>query len=179
MGEMYINGNSTATVITTTLTWTKFNVACTLNTSENFDMPATGRLRYTGAQTAHFHLGATISLSGAGSNDVMSAVLYKNGTVNGNDEFTAGTALVAGIVTRKLGASGDVGSTAIHVMVSLAQNDYIELAIQNESGTGNITIEDMNIFGMAVSPALTDDIANAKQVLNSVIDDNQAYGLMQ
>lgn len=151
MGEVYMTANTVATPITTADTYTKVSgVAFTLGTSQNFDMPVNGRLRYTGTKTAYFHLGCTLSMSGAGANDVFSGVLYKNGTVNTNLEYTAGTELSAGTITRKMGAASDAGSTAIHVMTQLSTNDYIELAIKNETDTDDITIEHVNLFGVCM-----------------------------
>jgi hypothetical protein len=150
MGEMYKINNGTATTISTVSTWTKFNIAGTLGVGMDFDMPATARLRYTGAVTKVFHCGATISIKGAGANDTFAAILYKNGTVNASQEYTAGTALTQGQTVQKLGAVGDIASTAIHVMPTLAQNDYLELAVSNLSGARNVTVTDTNIFCMGM-----------------------------
>lgn len=147
MGEVSINDNLTATVITTSSTWTLFNETTSLSGLDfEFDSPQAGRIRYTGTTTKNFHCGVTISISPTNNNDTIKAVIYKNGGVNGSDELTSGTALTSGIVETKLGTSTDVQSTAIHVFVQLVTNDYVELALQNTTGTGNLTIKHANIF---------------------------------
>lgn len=151
MGEISLTDNATATTITTTDTATRFDETTALNTGMDFDSPSAGRLRYTGALTGHFHMGCTMSAKGAGANDVMEAVIIKNATVNGSGEYSTGTILSHGKITQKLGPAGDVGSTAIHVMAELAQNDYIELFILNTSDTDDITIVDMNLFAVALT----------------------------
>lgn len=154
MGEISVYNNATATVITTGSTWTRFSaVATTLNVDMEFDSPSNGRLRYTGASTQHIHFGCTLSIKSAGANDVIRAVLVKNGTVNGNNEYSTGTVLLQGQTTQKLGATGDTASTAIHTIVEMAQNDYLELFIQNSSSTNDLTVTDLNIF--AVAPVIT------------------------
>ena len=84
-------------------------------------------------------MGATLSLKSAGANDVTFARIYKNGL-----------ALTAGTVQQKLFAVGDIGSTAIHVMGEMAQNDYIELFVNNATSSSNLTVTDMNLFAMCV-----------------------------
>lgn len=178
MGEISCIGNSTATVITTGSTWTKFGVTTTLNVSDEFDSPSAGRLRYTGETTKTFHCGATISVKGAGANDVVKAILYKNGGVNANNEYTSGTALTNGTTHQKLGSAGDVASTAIHIMVELAKNDYVELAVMNDTDADDVTITDMNLFAMAAPyTAATPPAAEAfpvGSVFISVVSTNPA-----
>lgn len=154
MGEIYVNDNAGATVIQTQSTYTKVAVAAwTLGGSVmDFDMPSAGRLRYTGGQSRIFHCGATISLKGAAPNDVVRAVLYKNGVVNANNEFTGGTQLSAGIVEQKLAGTGDVTSTAIHVFVPMSTNDYLELGIANFSSTADLTVTFSNVFAVGMEP---------------------------
>lgn len=154
MGEIYVNANAGTTVITTASTYTKVAVAAwTLGGSVmDFDMPSAGRLRYIGSQSRIFHCGATISLKGAAPNDIARAVLYKNGTVNANNEFTGGTQLSAGIVEQKLAGTGDVTSTAIHVFVPLSTNDYLELGVGNFSSTADFTVTFSNVFAVGMEP---------------------------
>lgn len=148
MDEVYMNANGTATVISTGNTYTKMSGTTTSGMLQDFDMPANNRLRYTGATTKNFHIGCTISISSAGANDVVAAVIYKNGAVNGSNEYTSGTQLNAGIIRLKLLNGADVSSTAIHVMSEMATNDYIELAIKNETDADDLTVSDFNLFAM-------------------------------
>lgn len=151
MGELACYDNATATVITTASTYTLVSVpAMRLFTGMEFDSPADGRLRYTGDVERHFHCGVTISVKGAGANDVVAAVLYKNGGVNGSNEFTSGWPLYHGQTVQKLSAAGDIASTAIHAMVRLAPQDYLELGIANRSDTDDLTVTDMNLFAVGM-----------------------------
>ncbi len=150
-GELHMHNNATSTVITTQSTFTKMSGETALTDtgiSYQFAETSEGELCYTGTKTKVFHIGNTVSWSVANANDVFQAVLYKNGTLNGNREYTGGTQLDKGLVEQKSGASGDVVSTAIHVYSSLAQNDCLSLGVSNLSGTGDMTIKHMNLFAM-------------------------------
>lgn len=141
MGEIFMNGNVTATTISATSTYYKAAGSTTFSSGEHeFSMPANNKLQYTGTKMKMFHIACTVSISSAGTNDVVQAVLYKNGV-----------ALVAGTVKQKLGGTGDNTSTAIHVMTSMSQNDYLELYIANMSAVSNLTVSNMNLFAMGFS----------------------------
>jgi hypothetical protein len=156
MGELFINDNAVATAITTIATYTKIEVPLwTLGPDVmDFDSPVLGRLRYIGAQSRVFHCGATISLTSVSPNDVVRAVLYKNGVVNAAKEFTPPLTgrLSAGIVEQKLGGSGDVTSTALHVFTPMSTGDYLELGIANMTGASGLTISFANVFSVGMDP---------------------------
>jgi hypothetical protein len=179
MGEIHIADNVTATTISTTATWTQVQLTFTDGHLDSFDTPSAYELRYTGATTTAFHLGCTVSLSVAGANQTIRAVLVKNATVNGSQEYVSGTILTAGTIRTKTGGSGDNISTAIHVMSSLATNDTLSLFVYNGTSTADITVIDCNLFGMGITQDLADDVAELKQLVNALIDDGQAYGLLQ
>ena len=48
------------------------------------------------------------------------------------------------IIERKVGTGSDIGAAAVNGMFELAENDYLELWVANETTGGNITIEFMN-----------------------------------
>lgn len=98
-----------------------------------------GRLRYTGAQTRHFHVAASVSFGG-GANDTFTVMLAKGGVV-------VSTSTVA---VRKMGAGGDVGSTALHGMVELATNEYLEVFVANTSDTDDPTFYSVNLFALGM-----------------------------
>jgi len=149
MGELYFNDNAVATTITTADTWTLLGVTTTNDSdSAYFDSPQAGRLRYIGTSARTFHCGATVSMSGAGANDIFQMIMYRDGAVNGNNEFTSGTAITSGLVEVKLGAAGDVASTALHCFVHLSQNSYLEVAIKDVGGTDDFTVKHMNLFAV-------------------------------
>ena len=148
MGELSLTDNVTATVITTQSTWTLVAPGWTLGTAVAYDEPTDGRLRYTGALTGHTHMGCTMSVSSAGTNNVLKGVIVKNATVNANNEYAGGTVLSAGTIQFKNGAPGDVNSTAIHVMTHFMTNDTMSLFIQNMTNTSDLTVVHANLFVM-------------------------------
>lgn len=95
-----------------------------------------GRLRYTGATTKTFHIAVTISGTPATSPDVFVFGVAKGGTV------------VA--ASKVLGSSGGTQFSSMHSMVSLANNEYIELYMGNTSAGRNFTIKTLNIFAMGM-----------------------------
>lgn len=140
MGETYMTGNATATTIASSGVYYKVSGTTTLSHAHEFTAGGTdNRLTYTGTITKTFHVACTLSVKSAGSNDIIYARIAKNGTT-----------IPAGTVQQKLGSIGDVASTAIHVVVELATNDYIELFVMNNSGTSSLTVTDMNMFGMGI-----------------------------
>ncbi len=150
-GQISIYNNAVATTITTQNTNTLFNKTTALQANANlFDSPQAGRLRYTGTDPFLFHVGCTLTVSSAGTNDIVRASLFTNGTVNGNNEFTGGTENTTGVVESKLGAPGDLFSTAIHCYLLLNTNNYIELAINNISAVQNVTVKHFNLFAMGM-----------------------------
>jgi hypothetical protein len=150
MGEIYVNNNATTTVITTQDTYTKVMASTTEGhvVSGEFQQSADGRLQYIGKSTKDFHCGITLSATMGVAAQEMSFALYKNGTLNANNEYTDGTELVAGNVPMTLNNANSTYSNAIHAMTQLSQNDYVELAVKNETGTTNVVVIKENLFCM-------------------------------
>ena len=90
-----------------------------------------GRLRYTGATTRMFHVASSISFGG-GNSDKFVVGMAKTGTV-----------IAASKIQRVMGAGGDIGSTAIHVMAEMATNDYLEVFFGNMTDTDDPTVYTM------------------------------------
>lgn len=98
----------------------------------------TGRLRYTGATTKMFHCASTLSFGGGASSTLVLAVA-KNGS-----------AVLESRAIMKMASGGDARSTALHQMVELDTNDYIELWVGNLTNTTDPTIYTMNLFAMGM-----------------------------
>src|SRR3989344_5515180 len=99
-----------------------------------------GRLRYTGATTKMFHTAITISMDADGSgNNFYVFGIAKNGVVNSGCK-----------VIRSITAVSDTGSTALHCMVSLTANDYIELYAGNLTDADDIAVKTLNLFAMGL-----------------------------
>lgn len=142
MGEVSMNGNSSATTISAMSTYYKVAGTSSLSAgSYQFSTDGqSNRLKYTGTSMKMFHIACTLSVQSSSTNQTIKAVVYKNGVP-----------LTTGIVQTKLGSSGDITSTAIHVMTDLSQNDILELYITNISSTASLTVTEMNLFAMGVS----------------------------
>jgi hypothetical protein len=95
-----------------------------------------GRIRYTGNETLHFHCACTWSCLAATGNDVFVLGVAKNGTVVASSK-----------IINTLAANAVQGN-AIHVIVELAKNDYLELYIGNLTAGRNATIRSLNLFAM-------------------------------
>jgi hypothetical protein len=98
-----------------------------------------GRLRYTGSTTKMFHVACTISIAPTSANDVFVCGIAKNGTViNGSK------------VLFQAISSSQARSTALHTMVELATNDYVELYLGNTTDADDVTVLTENLFAMGM-----------------------------
>lgn len=93
-----------------------------------------GRLRYTGATTRMFHIACSCSFGG-GNADKFVLGIAKSGTV-----------IAPSKILRVMGAAGDIGSTALHVMTEMTTNQYLELYFGNMTDTDDPTVYAMNLF---------------------------------
>lgn len=98
-----------------------------------------GRLRYTGTRTKMFHVACTISIAPDGANDTFVLGVAKNGTVQ-----------AASKVLQKITTANDTQSTALHLMVELSTNDYLELYVGNTTDADDLTIKTLNLFAMGM-----------------------------
>jgi len=134
-GNLYI---STAAATTLTTVDTYYEAAGTTTLGANvsaFDMPANGRLRYTGAPTRIVLVTATISMTASINSQVLDFRLAKNGTTD-----------VATEVQRKIGTGSDVGAASVSGILSMATNDYVSLFAENTtSGGTTVTLTKMSL----------------------------------
>jgi hypothetical protein len=146
MGEIsYFNTTGTTITITGvsdgSTNMVLVNPTTTLNNDMEFDNGGgnTGRLRYIGTATRTFHVACSISFSGATTNQDGVFGIAKNGTI-----------VAASKVISFLGLTSDTRSTALHLMVSLTTNDYVELYVGNMTATNNVVVKTLNIFAMGM-----------------------------
>jgi len=98
-----------------------------------------GRLRYIGAATRDFHVAMSWSvLGGAAPVDLLVVGVAKNGSV------VAGSKVLQGV------SNTQVQGNALHVMVTLATNDYLELFFGNTTDTDDLTLYSLNLFAMGM-----------------------------
>ena len=149
MGEIsYFNVTGTAVTINAQSNGSTNMVVCNPVTSVKgggylFDNGGAnnGRLRYIGAGDKMLHVACSISFSGIGANENFVIGVAKNGTVD-----------AASKCIRKVGGGGDIGSTAMHLMTNVSQNDYLEVYVGNMSSTANFTVHALNIFAAGMMP---------------------------
>jgi hypothetical protein len=110
--------------------------------SVGFDIDTTinkGRITYLGSRTRLIHCGASVSFKSASPNVVCTVSIYKNGVYVPGSE-----------VKRKIANQDDIGSSALHKILTMSTNDYIEMHVECDTANTSITFEDLNIFGMAL-----------------------------
>lgn len=128
-GQVYMQGNSTATVIASTATPVKVAGTWTVDIGSSFTGTTGGRLTYTGAETQICRVETSLSLDPvSGANQHISVYLAKNGTT------IAGSRQMAHI------SHGAEMNMSLTWQLSLATNDYIEVFVQNGTATNNITV---------------------------------------
>jgi hypothetical protein len=115
------------------------NPVSSLANDMDFSMPANGRLQYTGTTTRTFHVACTISMTPNTSSDQFLFAIAKGGVVISSSR-----------VIQKLGTTSDAQSTALHVMVTLATNEYLELYVGNMSNNQSIKIHSINLFALGM-----------------------------
>lgn len=119
-------------------------VACNAPTSitdsgMDFVQLADGKLQYTGTATKSFHVACTISMTPTVSNDQFVFGVAKNGTV-----------IPSSKVLQRMTTNVDAQSTALHVMVTLAKDDYLQLYVGNVTTAGGISLKSLCLFALGM-----------------------------
>ena len=138
-GEIYLT-SAASTTIATVSTPVKAAGTTALGpdaTWVDFDMPANNRLRYTGAETKVAHVAMSFSATSPGNNKTYNFYAALNGTV-----------LASSVVRLQITTGANVQTSAIHVAVEMAQNDYLEIWIENITDNTDATLETLNLFAM-------------------------------
>ena len=152
MSQIAFFNSATPTTITLTTvnTYYLINPATTLTgnnsffSSNVFDMPSNGRLRYLNAEPQYLHIACSICLSTGTSADSFSIQFYKNGV-----GMTACTYILDF-------ASNNVRNTfASHCVTNVNQNDYIEVYIADISSSGkSVAITTYNLQAVSCCPLI-------------------------
>lgn len=99
-----------------------------------------GRLRYTGKNTKTFHIACTISGDLNSSTNVTFVFgIAKNGTV-----------VNASKVLNRIASTTDTQSTSLHLMITMAPNDYLELYVGNITSTADFQFMTLNLFALGM-----------------------------
>jgi hypothetical protein len=137
MGQIFVPATASATVtIANTNDYVEVtNPAWTLSSGAYlFDEVSNGRLRYTGTVPVMAHIACSISMTVSGTNQLTHWRLGLNTATDAASE-----------VQRLIGVGSDVGSTALHLIETLTNGDYISLWVRNATSTGSPTIEAANL----------------------------------
>lgn len=132
-GFMYMLNNTTDTAIGTpnVNTWVKASGTTTSGTNSKFTH-TTNRLTYNGAFTNSFLVTVNATVRSAGTNQLISIGVAKNGTTFAESE---------GIIRTTTANVEHGGST--QAVVEMVANDYVELYVRNTSST-DIRVTDFN-----------------------------------
>ena len=108
-----------------------------------FTMGASNRLTFTSTMTKTVECKAHFSETSASSNIIILHRLAMNGVADDN-------ASIRHTISRKIGTGSDLGAASISRVFTMVVGDYVELWIANNDGTGNITINAMQLacFGL-------------------------------
>ena len=98
-----------------------------------------GTLRYIGRTPRLCHIACTISVSPATANDEFVFGVAKNGTV-----------VTSSKIIQRAGATTDAQSTAMHVVILLNQNDYINFYVGNLIAGRNVVVKSLNLFALGM-----------------------------
>lgn len=146
-GECSMQGNAAATTIAVASTYYKIAGTTALSGNELlFDNNSTntGRLRYIGAPNRIVLFSASISLSAASNNQVLSLKGWHY-----DDSASSGSLVDASLVSRKVTASGELGAVVVQGSALMSVNDYVEIHVTNETSTADVTVEDFNFQAFA------------------------------
>jgi hypothetical protein len=127
-GMAYMQGNSTATVIVTQDVPVLVGGTWLSGAAESFGVSAAGRLTYTGISAQVFNIDAAISANSASGSPDCSLSIAKNGA-----------AIAATKIGNRMENNHDHNLSTLWSL-SLSPNDYIELFIENNSNTVDITV---------------------------------------
>jgi hypothetical protein len=99
-----------------------------------------GRLRYTGKDTKIFHIACTISGTlKAGTNKTLVFGIAQSGTIKN-----------ASKVLNRFSSSNDVQSTSLHVMLTMAPNDYLDFYVGNISSSDDFSFRTFNLVAIGM-----------------------------
>lgn len=134
-GSIYIDdGDSAETTIAATNTPVKVAGTTTAGTLNGFSMDSNNRLTYTESAPTELTIICPVTLSKTTSGvEIYNLYLYKNGSEIIGSKFSREMENI------------DTGSMTVITQVSVSQNDYIELWVENTTGTDNITASQMNM----------------------------------
>jgi len=134
IGNYYMSDNVTPTVISSSAVPVKALGTTTANAINQKFTHTDNRLTYVGGLDRDFQVSSTMTFV-TGSNKVVGMYVAKNGVIIPSSEMYAAS-----------GASGRAESIHIQTILDMTNGDYIEIWIENETDTTDITVEFLNVI---------------------------------
>lgn len=134
VSQFFMNGNTTPTIVSSTGVEYKIEGTTTSSSVTQKFTNTNNRATYTGALNRFFKVTANLSLS-SGNNNQIGAYIAKNGVILPESEIYGTT-----------NSGGRSENITIQTLVELTANDYIEIFVENETSTSNITVTDLNVI---------------------------------
>jgi hypothetical protein len=129
-GIMTMQENATATTISGTASPALISGTWASGATSNFTGSTGGRLTYTGAETSRFSIDASVTFlraTGSGNINVAVSIAY-NGSVNPASKVVSTC------------SQTNKHAVGVPYTLEMAQNDYIELYVQNDTNDDDVTI---------------------------------------
>lgn len=141
LAQMFFSNNATQNTITTQAVFEKILGTTTASSINERFTHANNQLTYTGAITRSFVITASCSASSiTTANATITVRITKNGTTLAESEAQATTS-----------ATNRNENFFCQTIVQLAQNDFIELFIANNSSALNLLVSELNVVIRAVN----------------------------
>ena len=128
-GELYLTSAIETVISSAGVAVKALGTTAEVVSSSDVTVSVGNRLTYTAAPTIKAKVTASLSMQCAANSKNLAISFAKNGTQIANS-----------VINRKVGTGTDTGAAALQTTVELAQNDYIELFVQNDDDTNNVTI---------------------------------------
>lgn len=139
LSNYYMTGNATATTITTTGTAVKVAGTTTSAAITQKFTNTDNRSTYTGAILRDFKVTVVLSAN-SGNNNEVGIYIAKNGTLITESEV---------YITTNAGGRAEGG--VAQVIVTLDQDDYIEVFVENDTSTSDITVTELSVIVEALN----------------------------
>ena len=117
----------------------KINPAGSVFVNDNFGTGTTNRLTYTGITTRMFHIALSFSFSPGATSDLYVFGVARNGIVQDSSK-----------VVLKTGNTADNQSSAMHVLLELKNNEYVEFYVGKIGGSGSIVMKSFNFVAIGM-----------------------------
>lgn len=140
VGTYYMMGNTTVTDIVTTGVGVKVAGSTTLGAQNARFANGNNRLTYGPGRTRLFQFTAVGNEAVGGNNHQYAFSFYKNGVKVAESEKT---------ITAD--SSGKTSTFIIQAIIELSEGDYVEVWVQDNTGTADVTVSHLNVMAFPVT----------------------------